>query len=97
VTDLAPLTGENRALVRSGLEIIRRPYRQGLMSLIGVSGLSASRINSEHISFALGPRLNAAGRLDSALAALDLLLTRDVAQAAYWRSCWTTKTGSASR
>jgi single-stranded-DNA-specific exonuclease len=53
------------------------------MSLIGVSGLSAPRITAEHISFALGPRLNAAGRLDSALAALDLLLTRDVAQAAY--------------
>jgi single-stranded-DNA-specific exonuclease len=82
VTDLAPLTGENRALVRAGLETIHRPYRQGLVSLIGVSGVSPQQVTAETIGYVLGPRLNAAGRLDSALAALELMLTQDVAQAA---------------
>jgi single-stranded-DNA-specific exonuclease len=81
VADLAPLTGENRALVRAGLHAIRRPRRQGLMSLIGVSGLRADQVTSTHIGFALGPRLNAAGRLDSALAAYQLLTTQDVFEA----------------
>jgi single-stranded-DNA-specific exonuclease len=81
VADLAPLTGENRALVRSGLKAIRNPRRQGLMSLIGVSGLRADQVTSTHIGFALGPRLNAAGRLDSALAAYQLLTTQDIFEA----------------
>jgi len=78
VADLAPLSGENRALVRAGLRYIRRPHRQGLMSLIGVSGLKPERITATDIGFALGPRLNAAGRLESALAAYELLTTPDV-------------------
>lgn len=82
VADLAPLTGENRALVRKGLEAIRRPQNQGIMALIGVAGLRPNQITSTHIGFALGPRLNAAGRLESALAALNLLITSDVAEAA---------------
>jgi single-stranded-DNA-specific exonuclease len=82
ITDLAPLVGENRALVRAGLEQIRYPHRQGVQSLIGAAQITPTRITSEQISFALGPRLNAAGRLESALAALDLLLTTDVGEAA---------------
>jgi len=83
ITDLVPLTGENRALVRLGLESIRRPQRQGVMSLLGVSGIAPLQVNSEHVSFGLGPRLNAAGRLESAMAALNLLLTRDVNEAGH--------------
>ena len=81
VADLAPLKGENRSLVRNGLEYIRRPHRQGLLSLIGVAGLKPERITAGDIGFVLGPRLNAAGRLESALAALELLTcsTPDVA------------------
>jgi single-stranded-DNA-specific exonuclease len=82
ITDLAPLVGENRALVRAGLEQIRRPHRQGVQSLIGAAQLNAIRITAEQVSFALGPRLNAAGRLESALAALNLLLADQVDQAA---------------
>ncbi len=82
VADLAPLVGENRALVRHGLEQIRRPHRQGLLALIGASGLRPDRINASDIGYTLGPRLNAAGRLDSALAALELLLSQDVYAAA---------------
>jgi single-stranded-DNA-specific exonuclease len=81
VADLAPLVGENRALVRSGLRLIHQPHRQGLLSLIGVSGLKAPQVNAGHIGFLLGPRLNAAGRLDSALAAYELLTTDDVFEA----------------
>ncbi len=82
VADLAPLVGENRALVRKGIEMIRQPRRQGLMALAGICGLDPSRITASHIGYMLGPRLNAAGRLDSALAALSLLTTGDVAIAA---------------
>jgi single-stranded-DNA-specific exonuclease len=81
ISDLAPLRGENRALVKKGLEIIRQPRRQGLFSLIKVSGLTAQNIGASEISFALGPRLNAAGRLESALAALNLLISTDLNEA----------------
>ena len=87
VADLVPLTGENRSLVRSGLEYIRHPRRQGIMALIGVSGLSSARISTTDISFALAPRLNASGRLESALASLKLLTSQDlkeVGQLAQW-------------
>ncbi len=87
VADLVPLTGENRALVRSGLEFIRKPIRQGMMALIGVSGLTPIRINTSDISFALAPRLNASGRLESAIASLNLLTSPDpmvVGQLAQW-------------
>jgi len=82
VADLAPLVGENRALVRQGLLRLRRPVRQGILSLIGVAGLQPQQINAGHIGFMLGPRLNAAGRLDSALDALNLLITSEPATAA---------------
>jgi single-stranded-DNA-specific exonuclease len=83
VSDQAPLIGENRSLVRQGLEYIRRPRRQGVLSLIGAAQLNARQITADSIGFGLGPRLNAAGRLDSAMAALNLLLTQDVAEAAH--------------
>jgi single-stranded-DNA-specific exonuclease len=78
VADLAPLTGENRILVRQGLQRLRETKRQGLFSLAAVADLSLSRVNATSIGFVLGPRLNAAGRLESALAAYELLLTKDV-------------------
>ena len=81
ISDLAPLVGENRTLVRRGLDYLRRPTRQGVMSLIGAAGLAPSNLNTSHVGFALGPRLNAAGRIDSANAALELLTTHDLNQA----------------
>lgn len=78
VADLAPLVGENRILVRKGLQKTRESKRQGLFSLAAVSDLSLSRITATSIGFTLGPRLNAAGRLESALAAFKLLTTTDV-------------------
>lgn len=81
VADLAPLVGENRHLVRSGLHRLRQAQRQGIYSLIRVAGLQPQRLTAAHIGFMLGPRLNAAGRLESALAALNLLLARSPAEA----------------
>jgi single-stranded-DNA-specific exonuclease len=81
VADLAPLVGENRALVRAGLNYMRQPMRQGLSALMGVAGINPSQISASDIGYGLGPRLNAAGRLDSAQAALNLLLTEDIFEA----------------
>ena len=81
VADLVPITGENRSLVRNGLEYLRQPRRQGIMALIGVSGLSPARITATDISFTLAPRLNASGRLDSALASLNLLTSQNLKEA----------------
>lgn len=83
VADLAPLTGENRALVRSGLKVINKPKREGLRSLLQVARLKIGNIDAGNIGFALGPRLNASGRLESALASYDLLTTTDLYQANY--------------
>ena len=81
VADLVPLVGENRVLVRKGLQKIRETQRQGLFSLAAVADLSLARTTALSIGFILGPRLNAAGRMESAQAAYDLLTTKDVKQA----------------
>ncbi len=81
VADLAPLVGENRSLVRQGLNQIRETKRQGLFSLAGVANLNIKNITAGDIGFILGPRLNASGRLESALASLELLLTTDFMRA----------------
>jgi single-stranded-DNA-specific exonuclease len=81
VADLAPLTGENRVLVRRGLRQMAQTKRQGLFSLANVAGVSLPSVNATHIGFMLGPRLNAAGRLESALDAYNLLTTTDVFEA----------------
>jgi single-stranded-DNA-specific exonuclease len=81
VADLAPLVGENRSLVRKGLLHLRSTRRQGLFSLANMAQLAINRTTATSIGFILGPRLNAAGRLDSALAAFELLVTEDVMRA----------------
>ncbi len=77
VADLAPLTGENRILVRRGLRQMKQTTRQGLFSLAAVSDIKLEKANAGSIGFSLGPRLNAAGRLKEALAAYELLITKD--------------------
>jgi single-stranded-DNA-specific exonuclease len=81
VTDMGPLTGENRVLVRAGLEAINATQRAGLKALIVAAGLVQGKISAGDISFMLGPRLNAAGRLDDAVLAYKLLLADDFATA----------------
>ena len=82
VADLAPLTGENRALVRQGLGLMNsRLKRLGLRAMLELARVQAGRVDAGTIGFALGPRLNAAGRLESALAAYDLLTADSEAKA----------------
>lgn len=80
VADLVPLTEENRVLVSKGLEKLSVTRRLGLCALKAVAGLDGL-VQTQHIGFRLGPRLNAAGRLDTAQTALDLLLCEDAADA----------------
>lgn len=74
VADLAPLNEtENRALVRMGLDALNRAERPGVRALLEVSGVKPGQVTATTIGFALGPRINAAGRLGSAMLAYDLL------------------------
>lgn len=82
VADIVPLSGENRSLVKAGLALLRQGRRQGLHSLAGAAGIaSMNTLCARDIGFTLGPRLNAAGRLESALDAFDLLMAEDEKQA----------------
>ena len=81
ISDIVPLRGENRSLVRRGLERLRLSQRQGVVSLAGAAGVKLPGLSASDVGFMLGPRLNAAGRLDSAEAALNLLLEQDLFQA----------------
>ncbi len=77
VADLAPLLGENRWLVRQGLEKLNEPSRPGVEALLADAGLRRGEVDATAIGFRLGPRLNAAGRIDSAMLAYKLLTSRD--------------------
>jgi single-stranded-DNA-specific exonuclease len=76
VADLAPLIGENRVLVRRGLIKLNEGQRPGLISLIQRSGLRSEQLSASDIGFGLGPRINAAGRLDDAKTAYQLLMAK---------------------
>jgi single-stranded-DNA-specific exonuclease len=82
VADVSPLVDENRWLVSHGLVHIRQHSRPGMAALIDVARLKASSLLASNIAFGLGPRINAAGRLDSAELALSLLTAEDVRTAA---------------
>lgn len=80
IADLVPLSGENRILVSAGLQRLDTTDRPGLVALKEVAQ-TRSPIGVYEVGFQLGPRLNAAGRLETAEAALDLLLAQDEAAA----------------
>ncbi|MCA9960574.1 MAG: single-stranded-DNA-specific exonuclease RecJ [Anaerolineales bacterium] len=73
VADLAPLLGENRKLVQDGLAVLNQAKRPGVAALAHVSGVRPGQMTAESIGFGLGPRINAAGRLDHAYTAARLL------------------------
>ncbi len=77
IADIVPLTGENRILAKFGLERMRCSLKPGLGALLEASGLRGRPLESSHIVFILGPRLNAAGRMGQADDSLHLLTTED--------------------
>ncbi len=81
IADMSPLVSENRLLVKTGLNLLSRTKRTGLVELMNVAGVDKSRLTAETVSFQIGPRLNSAGRLDDAGASYQLLVTQDAAQA----------------
>jgi single-stranded-DNA-specific exonuclease len=82
VADLVPLLDENRDIVRRGLVALAKTSRPGVAALMRVAGVAPKEVSSQAIAFALAPRLNAAGRLDDAGIALELLMTADEGRAA---------------
>jgi len=81
VADVVPLQGENRLLVKAGLPALAGTRKEGLRALMAAAGIAPERLDTYHLGFALGPRLNAAGRLHHAEDALRLLLTGDPEEA----------------
>lgn len=84
IADIAPLLGENRKLVTEGLSVLNLLQRPGISALAQVTGVKAGYITAESVGFALGPRINAAGRLDHAYTAAKLLATNNLLQARSW-------------
>mgnify|MGYP000883261448 FL=1 len=77
VCDIVTLADENRANVYWGLEVLKKQQRPGLKALMAVAGIEPEQVNARHLGFGLGPRMNAAGRLETAQHALDMLVARD--------------------
>ena len=82
VADVMPLTGENRTLVKAGLRQLQNTDRPGFCALLEEVGLAGKPVTAENISYAIAPRINAAGRMDSAVTALQLVLCEDPDRAA---------------
>jgi single-stranded-DNA-specific exonuclease len=81
VADMAPLSGENRYLVKQGLKLINATPRLGLREVISQAGLRPGSLDAESISWTIAPRLNAAGRLAHAMTSYKLLMTNSPQEA----------------
>lgn len=80
VCDVVPLKGENRVLLKKGLKIIKRSPRLAIKALCESSGIRQEYIDTFHIGYILGPRINASGRVAHAKESLELFLTEDKAR-----------------
>jgi single-stranded-DNA-specific exonuclease len=81
VCDVVTLVDENRTHVFWGLKVLARTRRQGLKALMAVAGVRPETVNARSLGFSLGPRMNAAGRLETAQHSLDMLAATDPLQA----------------
>jgi single-stranded-DNA-specific exonuclease len=82
IADVVALVGENRSLVRRGLQALAGTAKPGLRALMSVARVDPGKVNERAVGFGLAPRINAAGRLYRADAALELILTQDPLRAA---------------
>lgn len=81
VCDVVELVDENRIFAYWGIEVMKKTKRQGLKALMAVAKIEPSKLGARSLGFGLGPRLNAAGRLETARHALDLLMSDDAGEA----------------
>lgn len=77
VADVVPLTGENRVIVKHGLDGLKSVRNPGLRALLDVGGFAESAPSARQVAFQIAPRMNAAGRMDTARAVVELFLTKD--------------------
>ena len=81
IADMSPLLSENRHWVKSGLHLLNKTKRVGLVELMNIAGIERGKLTAETVSYQIGPRLNSAGRLDDAGTSYQLLVTQDKVQA----------------
>jgi len=87
IADVSPLLGENRYLVKEGLQVINASPRLGIKEIMTQTGLNTGSLDAESISWVIAPRLNAAGRLEHAMTSYKLLVT-DSPPEAYRLAVW---------
>ena len=78
--DMVPLTGDNRTLIKHGLDVLRETQKPGLRALIETAGIEVKTLSPSNLGFGLGPRINASGRMGSAETAYRVLTTKDAAE-----------------
>lgn len=81
VSDMVPLIGENRTLVKYGILVMKKTKRLGLQQLYEIAGTNVDKLNSTTIGFQIGPRINSAGRIDHANTSFELLRTKNLERA----------------
>jgi single-stranded-DNA-specific exonuclease len=82
IADVVPLTGENRIIVKHALKVLHHTKRPGLLALLREIGLEGKSIQSWQVGFMVAPRLNSAGRMDSARSSIELLTCTEASAAA---------------
>ncbi|MFM7088532.1 MAG: single-stranded-DNA-specific exonuclease RecJ [Candidatus Paceibacterota bacterium] len=81
LSDMVPLTGENRAIAYFGLKVLRKSPRPGLQKLLGLMKIDQKYLNEDDVCFMLTPRINAASRMDDPMRAYELLASKDAKEA----------------
>ncbi len=81
LSDMVPLTGENRAIASFGIKVLRKSPRPGLVKLLAKMSIDQRYITEDDVGFMIAPRLNAASRMDNPLRAFELLATNDLVEA----------------